>query len=94
MREIWNVLSLVQLPNRKKAPFTETPEEAFVASLAEPATFSSYLFSPTKKGQLSLDPFGWGGRIRTYDLLSQNQAPYHLATPQHCLLVTVIWYKI
>ncbi len=25
---------------------------------------------------------GWGGRIRTHDLLSQNQAPYHLATPQ------------
>jgi hypothetical protein len=23
---------------------------------------------------------GWRGRIRTYDLLSQNQAPYHLAT--------------
>src|SRR5438270_13515314 len=25
---------------------------------------------------------GWGGRIRTFDLLIQSQAPYHLATPQ------------
>ena len=27
---------------------------------------------------------GWGGRIRTFDLLIQSQAPYHLATPQRC----------
>ena len=26
---------------------------------------------------------GWGGRIRTFDLLIQSQAPYRLATP-HC----------
>ena len=26
---------------------------------------------------------GWGGRIRTFDLLLQRQAPYRLATP-HC----------
>ncbi len=25
---------------------------------------------------------GWGGRIRTFDLLIQSQAPYRLATPQ------------
>ena len=25
---------------------------------------------------------GWGGRIRTLDLLIQSQAPYRLATPQ------------
>ena len=27
---------------------------------------------------------GWGGRIRTFDLLIQSQAPYRLATPQQC----------
>ena len=26
---------------------------------------------------------GWGGRIRTYGTLDQNQLPYHLATPQY-----------
>ncbi len=26
---------------------------------------------------------GWDGRIRTYDLLLQRQAPYHLATSHY-----------
>jgi hypothetical protein len=26
--------------------------------------------------------FGWDGRIRTYDLLVQSEAPYRLATSQ------------
>ena len=26
---------------------------------------------------------GWGGRIRTFDLLLQRQAPYRLATPHY-----------
>lgn len=27
--------------------------------------------------------YGWDGRGRTYGLLRQKQAPYHLATSQH-----------
>ena len=31
---------------------------------------------------MTANTLGWGGRIRTYDLLIQSQLPYHLATPQ------------
>jgi hypothetical protein len=33
---------------------------------------------------------GWGGRIRTYDPLIQNQMPYRLATPQRCVILNLI----
>ena len=34
------------------------------------------------RGAISCSVGGWGGRIRTFDLLIQSQAPYRLATPQ------------
>jgi hypothetical protein len=53
---------------------------------------TSPIFFTEKKPLLGLlVRYGWGGRIRTYDLLSQNQAPYRLATPHQVL--TVLWYK-
>ncbi len=33
-------------------------------------------------GRFRAEDVGWGGRIRTFGLLIQNQAPYRLATPQ------------
>ena len=33
-------------------------------------------------GRFRAEDAGWGGRIRTFGLLIQNQAPYRLATPQ------------
>ena len=34
------------------------------------------------RGRFRAQLSGWGGRIRTFDLLIQSQAPYRLATPQ------------
>ena len=36
---------------------------------------------------------GWGGRIRTYGTRYQKPLPYHLATPQHENLFTMMIKK-
>tara|TARA_B100002019_G_scaffold26733_1_gene20743 strand:- start:1126 stop:1281 length:156 start_codon:yes stop_codon:yes gene_type:complete len=36
---------------------------------------------------------GWGGRIRTYGTRYQKPLPYHLATPQHKNLFTMVIKK-
>ena len=35
------------------------------------------LFTKFYKFRHLVEVFGWGGRIRTYDLLYQKQLPYH-----------------
>ena len=37
--------------------------------------------------------YGWGGRIRTYGTRYQKPLPYHLATPQHKKLFTMVIKK-
>ena len=39
-------------------------------------------FSEGRAAFPSRQQIGWGGRIRTFGLLIQSQAPYRLATPQ------------
>gem|GEM_PF-5270124 len=41
----------------------------------------SYQTNEKYPSQAQVFFIGWGGRIRTFDLLLQRQAPYRLATP-------------
>ena len=50
--------------------------------LSTPVSRVAFLPDAGQPGRRSEEKGGWGGRIRTFGLLIQSQAPYRLATPQ------------